>query len=598
MSATPFFGSVPNGVAARLAAWRPAYDAATARRDVVAGLTVAAISLPQGMAYALLAGVDPRYGLYSAIVVTLIASILGSSSHLINGPTSAISLLVFSALSHFDPDARGQAAEAMFLLGAMVGAIQILIAVFRLGDLTRYISESVILGFMAGASALLAISQVGNALGLKSRGHGDQNVVVRLWLTLTEGGPISGKALTLSLGAVLLAVLLRRMVQLYRLPHIDLLATLIVVAVFAYLAGWTAVGGDGRTAVGVAGVVPASLPSFHIADIRLSWVSDLGGSALAIAFMGLLEALAIAKSIAHETRQPLDYNRQCLAEGTANLVGGFFQCLPGSGSLSRSAINHQAGALTRFSGVIVALAVAAAVLAFAPLTQFIPKAALAGLLFVTAARLIDLKRLGYAIRASRYDAGLVAATAVSALAIGVEFSILVGVALSILLFVPRAAKLKASELIVTEEGVVRERVKTDPPARNLIVLDLEGELFFGAAPDLEHALGHALSRARSEGIGQIVVRLKRVRHPDAVSLEVIEQFLRDAEKAHVTVRLAGAQPDLLAVIERLRVTDWFPADRIFPEEDDWDSATIKAVRQTYAALNAAPTGDGKLYYLV
>lgn len=599
MSASSLPAADSADLPARRPEWWPAYGAAEARRDVVAGLTVAAISLPQGMAYALLAGVDPRYGLYSAIVVTLVASILGSSSHLINGPTSAISLLVFSALSHFDPDARGQAAEAMFLLGTLVGAIQILIAVFRLGDLTRYISESVILGFMAGAAALLALSQIGNALGLKSRGHGDQNVLVRLWLTITEGGPVSGKALSLSLGAVALAILLRRVVRRHRLPQIDMLAALIATATFAYLAGWTAVGADGRTAVGVAGVVPASLPSFHIAQVRAAWLPDLAGSALAIAFMGLLEALAIAKSIAHETRQPLDYNRQCLAEGAANLVGGFFQCLPGSGSLSRSAINHQAGARTRFSGVVVSLAVAAALLTLAPLTQFIPKAALAGLLFVTAARLIDVKRLTYAFRASNYDAGLVTVTALSALTIGVEFSILVGVALSILLFVPRAAKLKDSELIVTGEGVIRERVADDPPARDLIVIDLEGELFFGAAPDLEQALGRALSRARAENIAQIVVRLKRVRHPDVVCLEVIEQFLRDAEKASVTVRLAGAQPDFLALVARLRFAAWFPVERILPEEDDRDSATIKAVRRTYAALEARRgSAGGKLYYLV
>jgi SulP family sulfate permease len=135
-------------------------------------LTVAAISLRQGMAYALLAGVDPRYGLYSAIIVTLVASIFGSSSHLINGLTSAISSVVFTALSHFDADQRVEAAQAMFLLAVMVRSVQILIAVFRLGDLTRYISESVILGFMAAASFLLAVGQVANALGVRSKGRG------------------------------------------------------------------------------------------------------------------------------------------------------------------------------------------------------------------------------------------------------------------------------------------------------------------------------------------------------------------------------------------------------------------------------------------
>src|ERR1700722_15277634 len=142
------------------------YDWSKGKRDLLAGLTVAAISLPQGMAYALIAGVDPRFGLYSAVVVTLVASLIGSSSYLINGPTNAISLVVFSALAFLDPNARGEIFEAMFLLAVMVGAGQIPIALFKLGDLTRYISESVVLGFMAGAGLLIAISQIDDLFGL------------------------------------------------------------------------------------------------------------------------------------------------------------------------------------------------------------------------------------------------------------------------------------------------------------------------------------------------------------------------------------------------------------------------------------------------
>jgi sulfate permease, SulP family len=200
------------------------YSTDELKRDLLAGFTVGAISLPQAMAYALLAGVDPRFGLYSAIVVTAVASIFGSSSHLINGPTSAISLVVFGALSFFDPEQKIEAAEAMFLIGAMVGAIQIFIAVFRLGDLTRYISESVILGFMSAAAALLAIGQIGNALGLHDRGSGAQHVIYRLWLTLTEGDPYNFKALGITIVTLALAMIFRKLVRRYRLPQFDLLA--------------------------------------------------------------------------------------------------------------------------------------------------------------------------------------------------------------------------------------------------------------------------------------------------------------------------------------------------------------------------------------
>ena len=561
-----------------------------ARKDLLAGLTVAAISLPQGMAYALLAGVDPQYGLYSAIVVTAIASIFGSSSHLINGPTSAISLVVFSALAGFDPDARIEAAEGMFLLGVMVGTIQILIAVFKLGDLTRYISESVILGFMVGAAVLLAIGQIGNLLGVRDHGTGNQNILYRLWLTLTEGDPVNIRAVAISAATIVLALVLRRAVRAWRWPQMDMLVALVFVAGITFLLGWSQPGIGGKTVIAVTGSVPASLPSLHIPQIKFAWVSDLSWSAVAIAFLGLIEALAIAKSIALQTRQPLDYNRQCLAEGLANLIGGFFRCLPGSGSLSRSAINFQAGAATRMSGIVAALTVAAAVLVLAPLTRFIPKAALAGLLVMTAARLIDLSRLRYAFRASSYDAGLVAVTALTGIFIGLDASILVGFGLSVLLYVPRAARLKAAELVVSPERVVRGRLPTDPPCTATILFDLEGEFFFGAAPELDRHLDELRRRAFVDGIRVIVLRLKRTRNPDAVCLERIEHFLHEAEAVGITVLLAGVRPEFLAAINRLGFPAWYPADHVFPEAgDDPDSATLQAVRRAYEIAGEANT---------
>jgi SulP family sulfate permease len=582
------------------------YPWSSARRDLLAGVTVAAISLPQAMAYALIAGVDPRFGLYSAIVVTLVASIFGSSSHLINGPTNAISLVVFSALAFFEPSARHNAVQAMFLLGVMIGIIQILIAVFKLGDLTRYISESVIIGFMAGAGLLVALSQLGNLVGIKDRGTGHQHVLHRVWMTLTEGGPVNGRALAIGLASVALVILLRKLSRKYRLPQFDMLLALIITAVIAAAFGWTQSGPGSKSLIAVIGNVPASLPMPHIPEIQFVWVKQLSGSAFAIAFLGLLEALAIAKSIAVQTRQPLDYNRQCLAEGIANLTGGFFQCLPGSGSLTRSAINYQAGAATRASGVFAAATVALVVVSLAPLARFIPKPALAGLLLVTAARLVDWKRLSYAMRASRYDAGLVLITAFAAVFISVEFSILIGVALSVILFVPRASRLKVSELVVTGEGVVRERLPEDPPPPDLIIHDLEGQLFFGAAPELDRFFGELKMRLKSTAVRFVVLRLKRTRNPDMVCLDRFEHFLREAKKTDVTVLLAGVRPDFAQGLNNLRFYDWFPADQVFREEDETYSATLHAVRTARElARRSSPGGQpgddeikDPLYYLV
>jgi sulfate permease, SulP family len=584
------------------------YDGEKARRDLIAGLTVAAVSLPQGITYALVAGVDPKFGVYSCIVVTFVASVFGSSSHLINGPTSAISLLVFSSLAFLDPENRTVLFEALFLLGVLVGTFQILIAVFKLGDLTRYISESVILGFLLAAAVLIAVGQLGNALGVKDQGTGRMSVLKRTYLTLFHGDAINYRALILSVATVVLAVVLRRLVKRYGLPQLDLLAVLVTAALIAYVAGWSTEDHTGNTAVALTAKIPQSLPAPHIPSVQLGEVGQLSSGALAIAFIGLLEALSIAKAIAYQSGQKLDYNRQILAEGLANLTGGFFQAVPGSGSVSRSPINFQAGAVSRFSGVVASIAVAVAVLLFAPLLHYMPRAALAGLLLITAARLIDYKRLRYALKASRYDAGLVIITALTGVLIDLDTAVLLGVALSILLFVPRAAKLKAKELVVAPERVVRERVPGDPVDPSIIIYDFEGELFFGAAPELERYLEALSERIRKDDIKFLVLRLKRVRHPDAVVIERIEKFVREETSRGATVLLAGVQPDLWTLLKNVGFHGWFPTAHVFPEEDEEFSATLKAVRYAHAQRGfdesgapvpvaaVAANGDSKHYY--
>jgi sulfate permease, SulP family len=570
------------------------------RSDLIAGLTVAAISFPQAIAYALIAGVDPKFGVYSAIVVTTVAAIFGSSSHLINGPTSAISLLVFTALAFIDSENTTQLFEALFLLAVLVGAFQIVISVFKLGNLTRYISESVIIGFMAAASLLLALGQLGNALGVKDKGNGHMQVLRRVWLTVFRGDAVNYRALTLSVTAVVLAVVLRKLVQRFGWPQIDMLVVLIITALIAYLAGWSTPGAGGRTAVSLAAKVPRSLPTPHIPDVHTGWLPELSTSALAIAFVGIIEALSIAKAIAHQTQQKIDYNRQIMAEGLANLAGGFFQSLPGSGSLSRSAINYQSGAATRFSGIVSAATVAVALLLFAPLLRYVPQPALAGLLLVTAARLVDFKRLVYTLKASRYDAGLVIVTAITGIAIDLDKAVLLGVVLSILLFVPRAAKLKAKELIVTPERVVRERIPSDIADPSIVIFDLEGELFFGAAPELDRHLSAIGERIHADDSKFVVLRLKRVRHPDVVCIERIDHFLRELTEDGVTVLLAGVRPDLIGALNNVGLQGWFPAEHIFPEEEVEYSATLKAVRHARSYLTAAEI-DGietPAYYLV
>jgi SulP family sulfate permease len=347
----------------------------------------------------------------------------------------------------------------------------------------------------------------------------------------------------------------------------------------------------------------------HIPVIQWAWVEKMASSALAIAFLGLVEALAIAKSIAHQTRQPLNYNRQCLAEGLANIAGGFFQCLPGSGSLTRSAINFQAGAVTRWSGVFAAAAVALALVLFAPLARFIPTAALAGILLVTSAGLIDRRRLRCALHASRFDAGLVLATALAAIVVGVEFSILIGVMLSILMFVPRASRLKATELVASRDRTIRDRQPTDPPCSKMVVLDLEGEFFFGAAPDLDRYFDDLRARATA-GLRVIVLRVKRIRNPDIVCMERLQHFILEMRDRGILVLLCGVRADLAQAMQNLKFGDWLPAEQVFMENAAIPgTSTLAAVRRAYEVLGdnqcdtcplakATEPDQGPLHYMI
>ena len=564
--------------------------------DLIAGLTVAAVAIPQSMAYAAIAGLPVKYGLYTAIVMTAVGALFDSSKQLINGPTNAISIALLSALSPFP---EGEKVAIAVFLAMFVGLIQSGITLLRLGDLSRYISHSVIVGFTAGAAVLLVLDQLKNLLGLAGAGGPADHFIKRFWLTITEGGPIHGWTLAIGIGTIVLILCLQWVSRRIRLRIPEFMIVIIVAATIVWAFNLAKISTNGvvvKHGVGVVGEVPSALPSFSIPTVEWNQVHQLSGSALAIAILGLLEAIAMAKAIAGDTGQKLDINQQCLSEGLANLTGSFFHCFPGSGSLTRSSINHHAGAATQWSGVFSAIAVAGFVLLFAPLAMYIPRASLAGILIVSAWRMVDYKKLMYYIRATRFDAGIVLATAFSAVAVSVEFCVMIGTFLSFVFYVPRAAMMHLTELTITPERVIREKMHDDPPCTRMLLFDLEGELFFGSAQNLEKALMRIEHRA-SDGIRIVVLRLKRVRNPDAVCLDLLENFLKRMEKNGITVFLCGVRQDMFKVLSNIGLLSWFGPDRIFIESAATWSSTLSAVRAAHAMLgndlcpHCPPAGD-------
>ena len=541
--------------------------------DTMAGLTVAAVAVPQAMAYAQIAGIPPQYGLYTAIVMTAVGALLDSSKQLINGPTNAISIAVLSALVGFNEVDR---IPAVILLTLLVGLVQIGISLLRLGDLTRYVSHAVIVGFTFGAAVLLVLDQLKNLLGLPAAGTGEDHFLKRFWLAISHIDQTNRAALFVGLATIAIALVLQWINSWFkiRLPEL-LLAVICATAIV-----WS--GRLDQQGVKIVGNIPASLPSFEPPTVEWSRVHALASSSLAIALLGLLEAISMAKAIAAQTRQKIDINQQCLSEGVANLTGSFFQCFPGSGSLTRSTINQQAGGRTQWSGVISAAAVALTMVLFARYAYYIPRSGLAGILMLSAWRLVDRRQLVYYVRTTRFDAWIVVLTAISAVAVSVEFCVLIGVFLSFVLYIPLAARVRFTELVLTPERVIRERLADDTPCPKIRIFSLEGEFFFGASPELEEHFEEIAEAAEKES-RVVVMRMKRVRNPDAVCMAVLDRFIERLQESGVVVLLCGVRPDFMKVIESSGLVRLLGPDRVFvfQESGKFWTSTLDAVRFAY-----------------
>lgn len=583
--------SLPTHPAARLICkYLPAinslrkYSLVAARADFLAGLSVAAVAVPQAMAYAIAAGVPPMYGLYTAVVMTAVGALFASSKLLINGPTNVISIAVLSALA---PVPLEQKLAAVFTLTLLVGLFQTLITLFRLGDLTRYISHSVVVGFTLGASLLLVIDQTRNFFGFAAVADSHAHFLVRTWQIWTHSGAPHLSTTLIGVGAMVMVLGLRALKKKLGWPLLPELLLTVIAA--AYLVGKLHLD---RQGVAVVGAIPGRLPGFAWPELPVEHLRGLAESGLAIAVLGLLEALAMAKHLAAHTGQKFDLNQQCMSEGLANLTGSLFQCIPGSGSLTRSAINHQAGARSQWSAVWSAVAVALITVQFAPYAQYVPRAALAGILMVTAMGMVDWKALPFHLRATQFDAVIVLTTAVAAIGVSIEFCILIGVFASFLLAVPRAGRMTRTEFVVREKGILRERAEGEPANPRLLLFGLEGELFFGSSLALDAHLTHFAQRA-AEGAKVVVLRVKRLRNPDAVGMREISQFVRDMKEVGVRVILAGVRVDLLAGLRKAGALDGLDADQVFPERQAKGSSTLEAVAAAYAYLAKLDAGEAK-----
>ena len=510
------------------------YNVRKLRGDVLAGLTVAVVAVPQSMAYAYIAGVPAQYGIYGAIIQCFIIAFFTSNDHLTCGPTNTQALLTAATVTRVVAPGDPQTyLQLVIAVGLIKGLIQVAFALARIGYLVKYVSQSVIVGFAAGAGVLIGLGQVPAFLGVHlDRSPGELPGVIglaqRLWPHLSE---INTVTVLVGVGSLVLILLVRMISKVAPAPLIAVAAAALAV----YLFGLT--GQD----LDLVGRLPAYLPAPHLPTVTIGQVEALFSGAVALALLGMIETIGIGKSIAIHTGAKINANREFFAQGVANMTGAFFQNIPGSSSFTRTALNYLVGGKTRFAGLFNACFVALILLLFSGLARFIPLASLSAILLVLAYQLIDWRRMIQIARTSRSDAAVCLITFASALLMPLDYAIYIGVFLNLALYLRRASRLHMAEVVRPMGGPFVERPLRDRHGGQPVVfLQLEGDLFFGVADELQDRFTNLLN----DEPRVVILRLKRTHYIDTTVLGVFDQFVRRMLACDRHVILCGLRPEL------------------------------------------------------
>ncbi len=457
--------------------WLPGVKQSDLKADFLAALTGAVVVLPQGVAFATIAGMPPQYGLYAGMVPAIVAALLGSSRHLVSGPTTAASVVLFSALSIYATPESPDYVSLALTLTFMVGIFELVLGLARMGALVNFISHAVVVGFTAGAALLIAAKQLKYFFGVEiERGGHLHDILLQF---STQLGQIDPWVTLVALTTLLSGLAIKRW-----LPKIP------------YMIGAMAVGSllatilnqlSGISHIETVGALPSSLPPLSAPDLSLQNIKDLAPTALAVTLFALTEAVSIGRSLAAKGGYRIDGNQEFIGQGLSNIAGSFFSGYVATGSFNRSGLNYQAGARTPLAAIIAGFLLMVIVLLVAPLASYLPKAAMAGILFLVAWGLIDFKEIRHILKASMRESSVLAVTFFSALFLELEFAIFAGVLLSLILYLERVSKPNIVSR-VPDPRLYKHAFSSDtslPECPQLKILRIDGSLFFGSVNHLQ-----------------------------------------------------------------------------------------------------------------
>ncbi len=524
------------------------------RADLVAGLTVAVVLLPQAIAYALIAELPAEAGLYAAVIAGIAGALWGSSKHLQTGPTNAASLLVLTTLLPILPPGTPEYIAAASLMAIMVGAIRFSMGMLHLGILANFVSDSVIIGFTAGAGILISANQLRHLFGLSVPGSPYLfNTLQAVVLNLSHTHALS---LILGLGTVMVVLLLKRFKPHWPSALISMALASVIVGVFHLEA----------QGVKVLGELPRSLPPLSDFSLfRTEWVGQMAVGAFAVAAIGLVEATSIARSIAAQSGQYVSSNQEFVGQGMANMAAGLFSGYTCSGSFIRSSLNYASGAKTQMASVFSGLIVLAAALAFAPLTAYLPRTALAGVLIVTAYGMIDRKEMRRIWNASRGDSLIMLATLGSTLVLPLQYAVLAGVIVSFVRYVIKTSTPLVYPVVPSDNFRHFVQHEDQPFCPQLGIITISGSLYFGAAHHVEKVIRAELDKYPEQT--HLLLRMHLVDHCDVSGIHMLESLVRMRRKVGGDVFLSGVRPLVRQQMELLGFDKFLSSDHFFARED-------------------------------
>ena len=551
------------------------YSSGFLKRDLFAGITVAALLIPQGMAYALIAGLPPIYGLYAALTPQIIYALLGTSRQLAVGPVALDSLLVATGLGALSIDDPSQYILMAIFLAFLVGAIQLLMGLFRMGFIISFLSKPVIIGFTSAAAVIIGLSQLKHILGIELSQSNQLHIFIQS--LINSNSSLHFMTIIISITSVVFILLIKKLNR--KIPSALIAVTLGIL--------WVYFNGLDKQGVSVVGVIPEGLPSFQSPSFEVGNLKKLFPTAFTLALVAFMEAISIGKTMEEKHKNyVIDPNQELIALGSANIIGSFFQSYPTTGGFSRTAVNDQAGAKTGVAALVTALSVAIILMFFTHWFYFLPKAVLASIIITAVINLVDFKFAIRLYKKRKDEFVILIITFLATLFLGITEGILLGILISLLLLVYRASMPHYAFLGRIGNTNYFKNVNRFPEEiiqrEDLIILRFDAQLFFGNIQFFKELVLNTI-KEKEKVVKGFVINARAINYIDSTASEQLYDLILSLQKKGIRVMVVGAIGPARDIILKSKIIKILKKQNLFitsgDATDDFDGITKKTPLQ-------------------